>query len=54
MRSDSMILYPTLFQSFPKDFKEREREKEGFFFFLRMREKEGWGVVSQKRGCFVE
>ena len=32
---------------------ERVREKEGFFFFFRMREKEGWGVVSQKRGCCV-
>ena len=45
MRSDSMILYPTLFQSFIRYFRERERERE--------REKEGWGVVSQKRGCCV-
>ena len=41
MRSDSMILYPTLFQSFTIYFREREREKEG------------WGVVSQKKGCCV-
>ena len=43
MRSDSMILYPTLLQSFTRYFRERGRE----------REKEGWGVVSQKRGCCV-
>ena len=42
----------TLFQSFPGDFRESEREKEGFFFFL---EWERWkvGVSFLKRGVAV-
>ena len=40
------------FSVFP-EILERERERRKVFFFFRMREKEGSGVVSQKRGCYV-
>ena len=45
MRSDSMILYPTLHQSFTRYFRERGRERE--------REKRKVGVSFLKRGVAV-